>query len=146
MHNDPLIVLSNEGYQKLQFINEFDKMMEKEGYENPFWRERQITRRLFDKKNRKTTEKIIRHGEKQVIPTVLTPGKKYITTAEYLQRRNEYVAMKVYEEFGFDSAMKEVEAHRLYHLLEKLRPCLTGDKQCSMLCPIFPCKGEEENV
>ena len=148
MHNDPVIVLSNEGYQKMQFIEEFDKYMEKEGYENPFWREVQTARKLFDKKNRKKTLTIIKHGEKTEQPTVLTPGLKYITSEEYTKRRNEYVTMKIYETFGFDAALKEIENYKLQHLLDKLRPCLTGDRQCSMLCPIFPCEGKEdlENV
>lgn len=146
MHNDPLIILSNEGYQKMQFIDDFDKLMNKQGYENPFWREGQIAKQLFDKRNRKRTQKIIQHGEKVEQPTVLTPGKKYITKEEYIKRRNEYVTKRIYEEFGFDLALKEVENYKLYDLLETLRPCLTGDRQCSMLCPIFPCEGREEII
>ena len=145
MHNDPVMVLTNEGYQKLQFIEEFDKYMEEQGYENPFWRELQTTRKLFDKKNRKKTLTIIKHGEKpEETPTVITPGKKYISIEDYMKRRNEYVTIKIYENFGFDAALKEIENYKLQHLLERLRPCLTGDRQCSMLCPIFPCLGREE--
>ena len=66
---------------------------------------------------------------------------RHIYNTDYKANRD-----KTFSDDNLSDYMKEVEAHRLYHLLEKLRPCLTGDKQCSMLCPIFPCKGEEENV
>lgn len=59
---------------------------------------------------------------------------------EYMRQRDEWIAMEVFHEYGYDDFLMECEAfHQLSEeFRNSVRPCDSrNEPQCNMFCPIF---------
>lgn len=151
MHDNRLIVVNQFGALAMQLNSEFDKKMTQEGYENPFLRRqnlvqgalKNLNKNLLTDKREWLIKKPLSTDTTETQPQVMTSGLKYISQQDYIKQRDEYVTRKLYEKFGLtDDLIARIKYLKLEYLLEELKPCLAGDRQCTFLCPHYPC-GEE---
>ena len=148
-----LFTIDNYGFMQMEFIEEFSQMMKDNGYEDPFWRHQQKAKQLFENMNANAKTDIRQWLVKNPLPTtyeetqpqVLTPGKKYISQEDWNIKKHEYVACKLYEMFGMDERLQLYCKHNnVEYLIKELKPCMAGDRQCSLFCPDFPCSIAKE--
>lgn len=146
--NNNAFVVDNFGYLQMEYEAEFHKKMKDEGYEDPFWRRQQAARNLLNNLNINNSTDPRQWLVKKPLPTtteekqpqVLTPGKKYISCEEYTRQENEYIARSLYAKFGMDDRVRNYLIHiGREDLITELKPCMAGDRQCSLFCPDFPC-------
>ena len=152
--NNKLPVLNQFGVLAMQYSSEFDKMMVEQGYENPFLRKQQLVqgalqnlnKNLLTDKREWLVKKPLSTDTSETQPQVLTSGLKYISRDDYIKQREEYIIRKLYEKFGMtDGLMDRIKYLKMEHLLSELKPCMAGDKQCTFMCPHYPCE-EVNNV
>jgi hypothetical protein len=126
MFSNRPIVVSAVGFARMEYSSEFEKMMKSQGYTNPFVLQRHAAKRLF--------KEIDTKSEPQVPKNVKT-----LPVDEWILKRDEYIARKVFEEFGWEEVQWDIRTNHLEHLLDELKPCEDPIGQCSLFCKFFPC-------
>ena len=100
---------------------EFDIKMAEDGYENPFWRDHELFRRFNKEKNPHKKLKIKAQLENtEDNRVVLVEGKKYISKKDYTILRNEYIALKVFNEYGWEEVQWDLTSGKLWQLQAQL--------------------------
>ena len=113
-------------YQKSR---EFDIKMANDGYENPFWRDQELFRRMNKTNNGAKKFRLKAHLEnREEIKSVLVPGRKYISKEKFTLMRNEYIAKAVLEEFGWEEVQWDLKAGQLRQLEAQLLKERTKEK------------------
>lgn len=126
MNHEP-IVLSEDGFARIKYSEDFKKMMKKQGYTSPFVLQQRIARKLFNK------EKEMK--ENSPIPDDV----KTLSIDDWILQRDEYIARQVFKNYGWEAVQWDIKTNHLEHLLEELKPCESADGQCNLLCHHFPC-------
>ena len=56
---------------------------------------------------------------------------------EYMRQRDEFIALKMFEDFGYDTFLDECEFHHLSEdFKNSITPCESqSDAQCNLFCP-----------
>lgn len=113
-------------YQKSR---EFDIKMANDGYENPFWRDQELFRRMNKTSNGAKKFRLKAQLEnREEIKSVLVPGRKYISKEKFTLMRNEYIAKAVLEEFGWEEVQWDLKAGQLWQLEAQLLKERTKEK------------------
>lgn len=126
MNHEP-IVLSEDGFARIKYSEDFEKMMKKQGYTSPFVLQQRVVRKLFNK------EKEMK--ENSPIPDDV----KTLSIDDWILQRDEYIARQVFKNYGWEAVQWDIKTNHLEHLLEELKPCESADGQCNLLCHHFPC-------
>lgn len=151
MHDNRLIIVNQFGALAMEYSSDFEKKMIQDGYENPFLRKQRqaqdalknLNQNILTDKREWLIKKPLPVDTEEKQPQVMTSGLKYISQDDYIKRRDEYVTRRLYEKFGLtDDLIARIKYLKLEYMLEELKPCLAGDRQCTFLCPHYPC-GEE---
>jgi hypothetical protein len=112
-----MVVLSGSGAARVKYSSDFKKVAKEKNIANPFFKN------LFGKEKENKDD-----------------GKIKVSTEEYIKMRDEYIARRVFEEWGWDSMMWDIKTahnHCLDFLLEELHPCEGYGGQCNLNCSLF---------
>lgn len=126
MNHKP-IVLSEDGFARIKYSEDFEKMMKEQGYTSPFILQQRVVRKLFNK------EKEMK--ENSSIPDDV----KTLSIDDWILQRDEYIARQIFKNYGWEAVQWDIKTNHLEHLLEELKPCESADGQCNLLCHHFPC-------
>lgn len=131
------IILSAKGAARMSYNMEWDlKESKARGLRDP-WPHRPD--RLLD------TEAILMKLSDQEIPAERSIYRKpqedemeswRAERDEYIRQRNEFIALKVFEDFGYDAFLEECEFQHLSDdFKNSIIPCEALDSQCNLFCP-----------
>lgn len=126
MNHGP-IVLSEVGFARIKYSEDFEKMMKEQGYTSPFVLQQRVVRKLFNK------EKKMKENS-PVLNDVKT-----LSIDDWILQRDEYIARQVFKNYGWEAVQWDIKTNHLEHLLEELKPCENADGQCNLFCHHFPC-------
>lgn len=149
-----MIVIGAYGAACMQYNSDFTKKMRKEGYEDPFTRQRKIFNKFTKIKSSSdgtTTLQVDSDGLTAAGKEIKTfdPQLKYISVDDWIQQRKEYVAEQVYKNWPweyFKNYLQNQKGKLDYMLLDHF-PCMSADHQCNLFCVKFntgDCFNEEE--
>ena len=127
------------GSAVMRYQMEFEKEMYKQNYENPFTRQQELFNNILQRREDgsfildRSKEKTLLEGE------TLDPTKKYITTDEWIDKRERYIADKIFHNWDWEHFLNYVtdSNHNIADMLnyECYKPCESGDGQCTLFCP-----------
>ena len=126
MNHGP-IVLSAAGFARIKYSEDFEKMMKEQGYTSPFIVQQRVARKLFNK------EKKMKEN------SPVSDDVKTLSIDDWILQRDEYIARRVFKNYGWEAVQWDIKTNHLEHLLEELKPCEGADGQCNLLCHHFPC-------
>ena len=126
MNHGP-IVLSEVGFARITYSEDFEKMMKEQGYTSPFIVQQRVARKLFNK------EKKMKEN------SPVSDDVKTLSIDDWILQRDEYIARQVFKNYGWEAVQWDIKTNHLEHLLEELKPCESADGQCNLLCHHFPC-------
>lgn len=134
-----MVVVGPFGSAVMRYQMEFEKEMNKQNYENPFTRQQALISNIFQRQKDgsvivdRSKEKTLLEGE------TLDPTKKYITTDEWIDKRERYIADKIFHNWDWEHFSNYVadSHHNIADMLnyECYKPCESGDGQCTLFCP-----------
>ena len=124
--NHGAIVLSEVGFARITYSEDFEKMMKEQGYTSPFILQQRVVCKLFNK------EKKMKENSPQ-------DDVKTLSTDDWILQRDEYIARQVFKNYGWEAVQWDIKTNHLEHLLEELKPCESADGQCNLLYHHFPC-------
>ena len=122
MNHGP-IVLSEVGFARIKYSEDFEKIMKEQGYTCPFVQQR-VARKLFNK---------------EVENSPVLDDVKTLSIDDWILQQDEYIARQVFKNYGWEAVQWDIKTNHLEHLLEELKPCESADGQCNLLCHYFPC-------
>ena len=134
-----MVIVGPFGSAVMRYQMEFAKEMNKQNYENPFTRQQALVNNIFQRREDgsftidRSKEKTLLEGE------TLDPTKKYITTDEWIDKRERYIADKIFHNWDWEHFSNYVTDphHNIADMLnyECYKPCESGDGQCTLFCP-----------
>ena len=134
-----MVVMGPFGSAVMRYQMEFEKEMNKQNYENPFTRQQALVNNIFQRREDgsfiidRSKEKTLLEGE------TLDPTKKYITTDEWIDKRERYIADKIFHNWDWEHFSNYVTDpnHNIADMLdyECYKPCESVDGQCTLFCP-----------
>ena len=134
-----MVVVGPFGSAVMRYQMEFENEMYKQNYENPFTRQQALVSNIFQRREDgsfimdRSKEKTLLEGE------TLDPTKKYITTDEWIDKRERYIADKIFHNWDWEHFSNYVTDpnHNIADMLdyECYKRCESVDGECTLFCP-----------
>ena len=128
-------------YPLLIFENEFDKLVELDGIENPFKKRQNILREKYHhNEDGSITMDVEFDKDGKIIPDPREPSEEEFFA--YIKMRERYVAEQTFYKIGYDRFLyltRENDIHNNSDMRQSTQfvPCKSADRQCHLLCPQY---------
>ena len=141
VHNE--FVLSEKGASRMDFPHQWEyEEAPKRGLRNP-WNHRpdkptyQRETIYLDPNNKKHGIQMTRSIYPKVSEEEMTAWK--IERNEYMRQRDEWIALQMFHEYGYEIFLNECETYSLSEQFRKsVFPCESqSEAQCNLYCPIY---------